>query len=712
MRLFIAEKPSLAKAIASQLPLPQSGNNATGFIKCANGDVVTWCFGHILEAAMPDAYGTQYGIDKFPGVFADLPLVPEVWKILPKESSKKQLAVIKDLVKQATTIVNAGDPDREGQMLIDEVLEHFGNKKPVERIWLAAQDPASVQKALATMKPNTEYHNLYMEAIARSRADWLVGMNLSRAYTIAARTGGRGPTVSVGRVQTPTLNLVVQRDLEIANFKPKDYFLVNVSVKVANGSFSAGWKAPEGYAGLDSEGRLTDESVANAIKARVAGVAKGVISSAQVTDERTPPPMPFALSTLQIYANRRFGFGAQQVLDICQALYDAQLTSYPRTDCEFLPESQHGDSGKIMGHLGKHFASAAGATGSLKSRAWNDKKITAHHAIIPTGKAANLANLSPSEKIIYEAISLRYVEQFYPDYKFQKAIIETTFGADTFRATGSTPVSTGWKAVQGTTEDDENDKEAKLPKVTKGEAAQATNVSIAKKKTTPPDYYTEGTLIKAMTNIHQFVTDPEMKKRLKEVAGIGTEATRANIFEGLFKRGFMEKTGSGKKVKIVSTEAGRALATALPNSIKDPGMTALWEGALESVGQGKLTMLDFVEKQAALVTKLVTQAQGMKLDIPYTAKSSNNSSSSGGKSYSAGAKGGKPSASASASSGKSAPAGKMTALNVPFDEKDEAKALGARWDGEKKSWGVPAGTDTKPFAKWLTKKAAPAAKMK
>lgn len=636
MRVFIAEKPSLAKAIAAQLPKPHEGGAGQGFIKCGNNDIVTWCFGHILEQAMPDAYGKQY--EQFPGTFSILPLLPENWILHPKADAKKQIGVIDGLLKRATEIVNAGDPDREGQMLVDEVLDYLGNKKPVSRIWLAALDPVSVQRALSAIKSNKEYFNLYQAAIARSRADWLVGMNLSRAFTIAARKGGRfGPTVSVGRVQTPTLGLVVARDLEIENFVPKDYYTIEADIKVANGQFKATWKAPKSLDKLDEEGRLLDKKVADEVKARVMGNPSGLVSLYDVTDQKTPPPLPFSLSSLQVYASKAFGYGAQQVLDACQSLYEThQLTSYPRTDCEFLPVSQLADAKIILGNLNSHFQQAQGANAGLKSRTWNDSKVTAHHAIIPTQrKMGNLANLNPTERNIYEAICLRYICQFYPDFRYRQTEVETNFGSDVFRATGRTPVDAGWKAVYGTgAVDEDEEKSSVLPVMAKGDPSQALQVTINAKKTTPPEHFTEGTLIKAMTNVHQFVTDEEIKKRLKEVAGIGTEATRASMIETLLKRNFLEKQGKGKKTKLVSTAAGRALIKALPAMIRDPGMTAVWEGALEAVEHGKMSLDDFLRHQSSTVTKLVRHAETLDISMPDMRRDS--------KPYAAQKSGGKP----------------------------------------------------------------------
>lgn len=613
MRLFIAEKPSLAKHIASQLPGPlESGRT---HITCGDGTIVTWCFGHLLQQADPLAYGEQYKAWSF----KSLPILPEKWILQESPDKKAQIGVIAGLLKKATEVINAGDPDREGQVLVDELLDHLGNRKPTLRIWITSTDPTGVKRALAAMKPNSEYRNLYMAGVGRSRADWLMGMNLSRAYTIAARDeGGSGPTVSVGRVQTPTLTLVVNRDLEILNFVPKDFYVPEALISTQKGKFTAKWKIPAGTK-VDDEGRVTDVAVANAVKQRVEGVP-GQISLFEPTDEKQPAPLPFSLSSLQVYANKRWGHGAQEVLDGCQALYDNGFTSYPRSDCEYLPEAQLSDAPTILANLADAFAPVAGADASLKSRAWNDKQLTAHFGIIPTmKKATSLGSFSHIERNLYEAISLRYIAQFYPDYRYRKTVIEALFGQDTFRTTGTVPVHPGWKAVYGMNGEEEDDgkkDESNLPAVAKGDAVKAESVTIKKQTTTPPDHFTEGELILAMNNIHRYVDNPEIKKRLKANSGIGTEATRSKIIEGIINRGFVVKQGKGKKIKLISSEGARKFIAALPFGVKDPGMTAIWETSLDAVSSGQLSMEDFVKAQTSFVVKLVNEAQTLKLDLP------------------------------------------------------------------------------------------------
>ena len=344
MRLFIAEKPSVAKAIAGELGATGKGD---GFIECGT-DKVTWCFGHMLEQADPD----EYTPDDVPRGQSgkkvwrvdELPIIPESWILKPKDDAKKQLAVIGKLLKEAKEIVNAGDPDREGQLLVDEVLEHFRNSKPVRRFWVSAQDSVSVKRGLAALKENTTYAGWADAARGRQRADWLIGMNLSRAYTLRAQRGGSRALLTVGRVQTPTLALVVARDREIEAFKAVPYHTIRAVVQHAGGSFAAAWKAKEDQAGLDSEGRLVDTAVADALVAAVKG-QPGTIAAYKQEAKKQNQPLAFALSDITALASAKFGYSAEDVLNTCQALYEThKLTSYPRTDCAYLPESQHADA--------------------------------------------------------------------------------------------------------------------------------------------------------------------------------------------------------------------------------------------------------------------------------------------------------------------------------------------------------------------------------
>ena len=581
MRLFIAEKPSLGRAIAENLPGPHKKGN--GCIETAGG-TVTWCFGHILEAAEPGDYDPKW--KPWPGSPPDLPIVPKIWKLSPVPKARDQLKIIKDLLAAATEIVHAGDPDREGQLLVDEVLEYLGNRKPVLRIWLSALDEKSVRQALSTLKSNTVFDSMKNAARARAQADWLVGMNLSRAYTIAARNGGNPVAVlSVGRVQTPTLALVVSRDREIEHFVPKDFFAVVARLESGTSErFDALWTPPENHPALDSERRCIDRAEAERIAVRIKG-QEGRLE-VNKTEKPEPPPLPWSLSSLTMEASKKYGMSAKDILDTAQSLYEKKLTTYPRTDCEYLPENQKGEVRDILAALSKrtgYAGLAEGADPGLVSRAWNTEKVSAHHAIIPTREAGYSQSLSEKEEKIFDLICRRYLAQFYPPFRYTETVVTLLLSGEPFRAIGKTPVATGWKSVYRTDEeDDDNGQDPTLPPLSSGDVAHCRDGIVKAKKTAPPKPYTDGTLIAAMKSVGKTLSDPGEKKILLDTDGLGTEATRAAVIEGLLFRGYIEKN----KKSLISTPKGRALIAAVDPEVKSPATTALWERRLETISNG------------------------------------------------------------------------------------------------------------------------------
>lgn len=620
MRLFIAEKPSLGKAIAAQLPGQKKA--ARTHIVCGNV-TVTWAFGHLFELAEPDHYLAATvptnGSGKKKWRLEDLPIMPQAWQKIPKATAKDQLAAIKALLKDASEVVNAGDPDREGQLLIDEILDALKWRGPTKRIWLAALDPASVQKALASLKDNKAYAPLRDAAEARSRADWLVGMNLTRAYTLKSNGAG---VVSVGRVQTPTLALVVRRDAEIEAFVPVQYYVPSVTFHHSNGEYKATWKSSENAPGLDAEGRLINLPTAQAIINAVAGQT-GKIASFESTDGQDLPPLPFTLSKLQAAASAKHGLSAQDTLNAAQSLYEVhKLTSYPRTDCPYLPESQLTDARLILDAIATVNPACAplaqSADLSLKSTAWNDKKIGAHHGIVPTSHdQVSVDALSEAERQVYELIVKAYICQFYPPHAFTKTVTVTDCGGHQWLARGRVIKTIGWRSVMQPDKEKDEEEAQVLPLMKVGDPVVWVSGTIDHRVTKPPARYTDGTLIAAMSSVHKLVTDPKIKARLKETSGLGTEATRANILETLVKREFIERKGK----QILSTERGRLLVAALPPVLTDPGVTGLWEDALSEVAAGTRSLADFEDRQRAFVVKRVEAAKaGAALALPAAAK--------------------------------------------------------------------------------------------
>lgn len=645
MRLFIAEKPSMGREIAANLPGPQRKGN--GFIETAAG-TVTWLFGHVLRQAEPQEYDAKYKIWRA----EDLPIVPQRWQLLVSESSAKQFAVVRQLISQADEIVHAGDPDREGQLLVDEVLEYVGCDKPVRRILLNALDEKSIKEAIGNLRQNAEFFNLRQSALARARADWLIGMNLSRAYTLAAqRSGHRKLVLPVGRVKTPTLALVVRREREIENFKPQDYYTIKGLFQHANGQFSAQWKPKDIQAGLDPEGRLIDKNIAEAKLAEfLQSPNDGVVSGYTKAKKQEPQRLPFSLSSLQVLAGRRFGYEPQQVLDTAQKLYEQKLTTYPRSDCEYLPTNQFKDSGTILQNLQglaheQLSAWAAGADSKIKSRAWNDKKISAHHAIIPTRVKADLAKLSIVERNIYFLIAQAYLAQFYPVHTYYQTKVEVTYKDELFAASGRTEIDLGWKALYAYKKknadennagrpdnadgsDDDNNENSEnndngengdngadgnaLPPMKKNDGVQYLSGELGQSVTKPPSRFTQATLIAAMKDIHKFVQNPEAKKQLKAVYGIGTEATRATILDELIhKRKLLKETG--KKKYLQPAQSAYMLIDAMPEELAYPDFTAIWEDRLHSMAEGEGSLEEFLQSQVDFTASLCQKANGTSL---------------------------------------------------------------------------------------------------
>jgi DNA topoisomerase-3 len=622
MRLFIAEKPSLARAIADVLPGPQQRRD--GHIQCGD-DLVAWCAGHILELAQPEAYDPAFRQWRA----EHLPIAPREWKLEP--STPELLAVIRRLLPRASRVIHAGDPDREGQLLVDEVLEYLGHRGPVDRLLVSDLNPPAVRRALDDIKPNAHYRGLYEAALARQRADWLYGINLTRLYTILGRAGGYDGVLSVGRVQTPLLGLIVRRDLEIERFQPRAYYVVRAEVRCSSGSLIATWRAPADAAGLvDQEGRLIDRSHALHVQARVSDTS-GVVANTAREHKAEPPLLPYSLPVLQVDAGRYLGVGPKETLEACQSLYEKhRLLTYPRSDCSFLPEGQLAQATTVLAAVATNLPTLVPlvnvADRALKSRAWNDKKVTAHHAIIPTFGTKPLAELGPVERGVYELVVRRYLAQFYGPYEYDEARVELEIAGERFRATGRTPTSQGWRAVVAADERDERDDRRDadepsgqaLPRVLEGDTVTCAAATVTDKQTTPPRRFTDAALIQAMTGIGRFVDDPQIRKLLKETDGIGTPATQAQIIQTLFERKFIEKRGR----QVHSTAVGRALIQVLPTVSTRPDMTALWEAAMRRISEGQMSLDAFLAAVAKQIEELVAAGRALgSLNVPRAATS-------------------------------------------------------------------------------------------
>ena len=610
--LFIAEKPSVGRAIAEQLGIIHKSD---GYIDCKGNHTVTWCFGHLFELAEPDIYlGSVPAEDgKRLWRWEDLPIIPQKWIIQPKKDCKKQIKVIADLLKKNSCVVNAGDPDREGQLLIDELLEYQKYSGTVKRYWCNAVDPVSIQRALSSLKSNTEYSGMKESAQARGRADWLVGMNMSRAYTLAAHK-----LITIGRVQSPTLKLVVDRDREIQRFRPIPYYVIKAVFEVPNGKFTAEMINDETVDGLDSEGRLIKTDAVKKILTELNNQQNAEIIDYSNEKKEERPPLGLSLSDVQSKASATWGYAADEVLALCQSLYEKKLTTYPRTDCNYLPVSQYDDAKAVLSAVKNttpelaDFISKADLT--VKTKIWNDAKTTAHHAIIPTMSAGASDSLSEKEKNIYTLVAKYYIAQFYPNYQYNHTVIKVKFESlpYTFKATGRVDLQPGWREIlKSTSKDKEQDQLPQLPVTAIGEQARKSQAGYIQKTTTPPAKFTEGSLIKAMENIYKYIDDPEMKKLLKDGDGIGTSATRAGIIKELKNRKFLETSGKF----IVSTEQGRSIVDQIPTQFKSPAMTALFERVLSQIENQTAKADDFLNLEIQEITKEINKVRNSKIKI-------------------------------------------------------------------------------------------------
>lgn len=613
MRVYIAEKPSLARAIADALPKPLQKKE--GHIITGNGDIVTWCIGHLLEQAQPEDYDPELRQWRFDR----LPIVPNEWKLKPKPSTKKQLNILKHILRNADEIVHAGDPDREGQLLVDEVISYLNitkaRREKIQRLLISDLTPASVKRALSQLQSNQNFASLSISALARARADWLYGINLTRAFTLRGQHVGYRGVLSVGRVQTPILGLVVRRDEEIASFQSKPYYNVWAQLQTQEDNyFRAKWKpSDECEKFLDEQGRNLSRALAEHVVKRVS-FKNATVQSVVQKQNKQNAPLPHNLSSLQIEANKVFGYSAKKVLDICQRLYEThKLITYPRSDCRYLPEEHFVERTNVLAAVENNLTSL-GSMGEFrpglsysaisrdlkqnqKSMAWNDKKVGAHHAIVPTAKQsekqAKPLSLSLEEANLYMLVCRHYLIQFLGQLHTETREVQVDIENGCFVAKSKEVLESGWKLLfpqsnqhdkntEACEDGADNDNNMPLPKnIKKGDSLKSLQAEVEEKFTTPPKPFTEATLISAMTGISRYVQDAELKRVLKDTDGLGTEATRAHIIELLFHRGFLQRKGK----QVLSTEAGRALISALPESTTLPDRTARWESLLQAISE-------------------------------------------------------------------------------------------------------------------------------
>ncbi|QUB69624.1 DNA topoisomerase III [Prevotella melaninogenica] len=572
---IIAEKPSVARDIAR---IVRANCKQEGYLE-GNSYLVTWAMGHLIALAMPETYGFSVYKAK------DLPIRPNPFQLIVRQVRKdkeyvsdpaalKQLKVIRSCFDKADRIIVATDAGREGELIFRYIYQHLGCRKPFDRLWISSLTDKAIREGLSNLKPGNCYDNLYHSAKARSEADWLVGINASRALSIA-RKGG----YSLGRVQTPTLAMVCRRYIENRDFSSVPYWKLSVltekeglSLKaIGSKDYESEAAAQTALALLRSQSRLTVELVARKVGS-------------------TPPPLLYDLTALQKDANRRHGFSADKTLSIAQSLYEKKITTYPRTGSRYISEDVFEEVSALLRKIGETLPTP------LNRHSVNNTKITDHHAIIPTGETP--LGLSADETTIYQMVVNRFIEAFSPDSEEERMLVRFTDGTNTFTWKAYRQISLGWKAVQKGKEVEAEKKEdsdeqilSSLPNLTEGEVLPLVNAEITEHKTKPKPLYTEATLLSAMENAGKEVEDAESKKAMAE-CGIGTPATRANIIETLILRDYIRRD----KKSIIPTEKGLAVYEIVKDKkIANAEMTGSWELALAAIEAGKMPSDKFAQ---------------------------------------------------------------------------------------------------------------------
>jgi DNA topoisomerase-3 len=609
MRLFLCEKPSQGRDIARVLGAQQRQN---GYCSGANL-VVTWCIGHLVEAAPPEAYGPEYKSWSL----ETLPIIPRRWQLEVKPSTVTQFKIVEKLIASAMEVVIATDADREGELIAREILDLCAYRGPVLRLWLSALNDISIRTALGALKPGRDTLPLYHAALGRSRADWIVGMNLTRLFTLLGRKAGYKGVLSVGRVQTPTLRLVVERDREIENFAPVPYWTIDVELSLGGRSFSAQWIAPKDT--TDAEGRCLRSSAAEAAVNNLRRASTAVVVTIKTDRVREAPPLPFDLGTLQDMCSRQLGLPVQETLELAQSLYEThKATTYPRTDSGYLPENMFAEAPLVLAALLATDPELRRLIERLdctqRSRAWNDAKLTAHHGIIPTLEPIRLSALSGKELAVYRLIRSHYLAQFLPHHEFDRTEAQLTCGPERLRAAGKQITSHGWRIAidaQSLTDEEASSPQQVLPPLESGTQCQVGSVTGRSLRTQPPKHFTQGDLIKAMKGVARYVTDPRLRQKLTDTSGIGTVATQGAIIQGLINRGFLLQKGR----TLRASDAGITLISAVPTAIADPATTALWEQVLDMIALGQVTLDEFVSKQSDWIAQFVRDYSGRTLTI-------------------------------------------------------------------------------------------------
>lgn len=590
--LILTEKPSVAKDIARVLGCKKNGNG------CIMGDryTVTWALGHLVTLADPEAYGEKYKSWKM----EDLPMLPEKMKLVVIGQTSKQFKAVSALLnsKEYDKVVIATDAGREGELVARWIIAKAGCHKPMQRLWISSQTDKAIKEGFANLKPSSQYDNLYRSAESRAKADWLVGLNVTRALTCK-----HNAQLSAGRVQTPTLAMIVKREDEILKFRPKDYF----TVKADFGTFTALYKDSHNQA------RFFDAAAAQAV-ADACKNQKGILSEIKKVYKFKAPPAAYDLTELQRDANRRYGYSAKQTLSYMQSLYEThKLLTYPRTDSRYITKDVVPTLPERLKAIAigpyKDTANALIRAKNIQTKyIVNDAKVSDHHAIIPTEQYVDLNRLTNDERHIYDLVVRRFLAVLSAPYEYDEAQVKVTVGRHSFYAKGQSIISAGWKALYDSSLEDDDDADMKsqsLPQLTQGAGIDVKGIRIVPGKTTPPARYTEATLLTAMENPTGQVDDGTLKNALKDAGGLGTPATRADIIEKLFDTFYIERRGK----EIFPTSKGRQLIEIVPADLKSAELTARWEQRLTAIANGKENDRKFVDEMSRYATALVSSVK-------------------------------------------------------------------------------------------------------
>ncbi len=589
--LVLTEKPSVAKDIARVLGCKRSGNG------CIVGDkyIVTWALGHLVTLADPEAYDDKYKSWRM----EDLPMLPGRMKLVVIGQTSKQFKAVSSLLSSAevSDIVIATDAGREGELVARWIIQKASCRKPMRRLWISSQTDKAIKEGFASLKPSSQYDNLYRSAQCRAEADWLVGLNVTRALTCK-----HNAQLSAGRVQTPTLAMIVRREEDILRFRPKDYF----TVKADFGEYTALYKDGKGQA------RFVDAAAAKEVADSVRG-KRGVLSEVKKVYRFKAPPAAYDLTELQRDANKKYGYSAKQTLSLMQSLYEThKLLTYPRTDSRYITKDVAATLPERLRAIAigpyKDAASAVLRSKPIQTKyIVNDAKVTDHHAIIPTEQYVDLNKLSREERHIYDLVVRRFIAVLSAPFEYDEVQVKITVGRYNFYTKGQSVKSAGWKALYDSSlADDDDDAEPdlaaqRLPALSQGAATAVKEVRVCAGKTSPPARYTEATLLTAMENPASQVEDGRLRDALKSAGGLGTPATRADIIEKLFNSFYIERRGR----EIFPTSKGRQLIGIVPPDLKSAELTAKWEQQLSLIAEGKANDRKFIEEMRGYASSLV-----------------------------------------------------------------------------------------------------------